>query len=68
MLRKMPHHRELAELSKGADAANVKYEEYVYQGAQHGFHNDSTPRYDKASADLSWQRTIAFFNKTVKAS
>lgn len=52
---------------KALDAAKVKYEVYVYQGAQHGFHNDSTPRYDKASADLSWQRTLAFFNKTVKA-
>jgi carboxymethylenebutenolidase len=53
---------------KALDAAKVKYEEYVYQGAQHGFHNDSTPRYDKAAADLSWQRTIAFFNKVVKSS
>src|SRR5215471_12967002 len=53
---------------KALDAAKVSYEFYIYQGAQHGFHNDSTPRYDKASADLSWQRTLAFFNKTVKSS
>jgi carboxymethylenebutenolidase len=49
------------------DANKVKYEVYVYAGAQHGFHNDSTARYDKASADLSWQRTLAFFNRTLKS-
>jgi carboxymethylenebutenolidase len=48
------------------EANNVKFEAYIYEGAQHGFHNDSTARYDKASADLSWQRTLAFFNKTLK--
>ncbi|MEJ2060419.1 MAG: dienelactone hydrolase family protein [Gammaproteobacteria bacterium] len=37
------------------------YQAYVYPGAKHGFHNDSTPRYDKASAELAWQRTLAFF-------
>ena len=43
--------------------ANGKaYELYVYQGAQHGFHNDTTPRYDEAAAKLAWQRTIDFFN------
>ena len=48
------------------DAAKVPNEGYIYEGAQHGFHNDSTPRYDKAAADLSWTRTLAFFNKYVK--
>jgi len=48
------------------DANKVKYEVYTYAGAQHGFHNDSTARYDKAAADLSWQRTLAFFNRTLK--
>ncbi|WP_018184605.1 YghX family hydrolase [Kaistia granuli] len=44
--------------------ANGKtYEAYVYPGANHGFHNDSTPRYDKAAADLAWQRTIDWFKK-----
>ena len=42
--------------------ANGKnYEAYIYEGANHGFHNDSTPRYDKAMAELSWERTIAHF-------
>jgi carboxymethylenebutenolidase len=40
---------------------------YVYQGAQHGFHNDTTPRYDEANAKLAWQRTLDFFNKYLKA-
>ncbi|MDB5651033.1 MAG: dienelactone hydrolase protein [Hyphomicrobiales bacterium] len=44
--------------------ANGKtYEAFVYPNANHGFHNDTTPRYDKAQAELSWDRTIAFFNK-----
>lgn len=39
------------------------YEGYVYPGVNHGFHNDSTPRYDEAAAKLAWERTIAWFNK-----
>lgn len=39
------------------------YEVYFYQGARHGFHNNTTPRYDKTSADLAWKRTIEFFKK-----
>ena len=46
---------------------NVKYEGYVYQGAQHGFHNDTTPRYDEANAKLAWSRTIDWFNKYLKS-
>jgi len=43
--------------------ANSKpYEAYIYEGANHGFHNDSTPRYDEAMANLSWDRTIGHFN------
>lgn len=42
-------------------AAGTRYEAFIYAGANHGFHNDSTPRYDKASADLAWDRTVAFF-------
>ena len=38
-----------------------EYQEYMYPGVNHGFHNDTTPRYDKAAADLAWQRTMAFF-------
>lgn len=44
--------------------ANGKtYEAYIYPGANHGFHNDTTPRYDKAAAELAWQRTIDWFKK-----
>lgn len=44
--------------------ANDKtFEAYIYEGANHGFHNDSTPRYDAAMADLSWERTLAHFKK-----
>jgi carboxymethylenebutenolidase len=43
------------------EAAGVSYEAHVYPGVNHGFHNDTTPRYDQAAADLSWQRTLAFF-------
>lgn len=44
--------------------ANGKtYEAFIYPGANHGFHNDTTPRYDKASAELAWQRTIDWFKK-----
>ncbi|EFL87930.1 YghX family hydrolase [Ahrensia sp. R2A130] len=39
------------------------YEAYIYENANHGFHNDSTPRYDEAMAQLSWDRTIGWFNK-----
>lgn len=41
-------------------AAGTQYEAYIYEGVNHGFHNDSTPRYDEAAADLAWGRTIAF--------
>jgi carboxymethylenebutenolidase len=44
-------------------AAGVRYEAHVYPGTQHGFHNDSTPRYDEGAAKLSWQRTIAFLKQ-----
>lgn len=47
-------------------AANVKYERYMYPGTQHGFHNDTTPRYDAAAAKLAWDRTVAFLNKNVR--
>lgn len=47
-------------------ANHVNYAAYVYEGANHGFHNDTTPRYDKASAELAWSRTIEFFNKNLR--
>src|SRR5215831_15213068 len=43
--------------------SEVPYEMYMYPGTQHGFHNNSTPRYQEAAAKLSWERTIAFFKK-----
>jgi carboxymethylenebutenolidase len=48
-------------------ANHVTYAGFVYEGANHGFHNDSTPRYDEAAAKLAWQRTMDFFNKNLKA-
>ncbi|WP_020599772.1 dienelactone hydrolase family protein [Spirosoma panaciterrae] len=62
------------ELDKGVNAGWPAYEAalkenkkeytaYVYPNANHGFHNDTTPRYDKAAAELAWQRTIDFFKK-----
>jgi carboxymethylenebutenolidase len=47
-------------------ANNVKYEMHTYPGTQHGFHNDTTPRYDEAAAKLSWSRTLAFFKQHLK--
>jgi len=47
--------------------ANGKaYEAYIYEGTQHGFHNDTTPRYDEAAAKLAWQRTVDFFNGALR--
>jgi carboxymethylenebutenolidase len=43
-----------------------EYTAYTYPGVNHGFHNDTTPRYDKAAAELSWQRTLDFFNAKLK--
>ncbi|BCP53308.1 carboxymethylenebutenolidase [Kaistia sp. 32K] len=63
-----------AELDKNIDAGwpayeaalkanNKVYEAYIYPGVNHGFHNDTTPRYDQAAAELAWKRTIDWFNK-----
>ena len=38
----------------------------MYPGVNHGFHNDTTPRYDEDAAELSWKRTVAFFDKHLK--
>lgn len=43
--------------------ASARYEIHMYPGTQHGFHNDSTPRYNEAAAKLAWDRTVAFFKK-----
>ena len=47
-------------------ANNVRYEGFVYPNAEHGFNNDTTPRYDAAAAKLAWDRTIAHFNKYLR--
>lgn len=47
----------------GLKASGVPYEMHKYAGTQHGFHNNSTPRYHEASAALAWSRTIGFFKK-----
>ena len=47
-------------------ANNIKYTAYIYEGAQHGFNNDTTPRYDEKAAKLAWQRTVDFFNQNLR--
>jgi len=48
-------------------AAGVHHAGYIYANANHGFHNDTTPRYDAAAATLAWQRTLAWFGTYVRA-
>jgi carboxymethylenebutenolidase len=52
-----------ASFEQAKKAAGVSFESHVYPGTQHGFHNNSTPRYNDAAAKLSWDRTAAFFRK-----
>jgi carboxymethylenebutenolidase len=47
-------------------AANVRYERHLYPGTQHGFNNDTTPRFDANAAKLAWERTLAHFNKHLR--
>jgi len=46
--------------------AGVSYEAHFYPGVNHGFHNDTTPRYDEKAAELSWKRTVDFFHEKLK--
>ena len=48
------------------EASNVRYERFLYPGTQHGFHNDTTPRYDAAAAKLAWERTVTFLNQNLR--
>ena len=48
-------------------AAGVRFEAYTYPGTQHGFNNDTTPRFDEAAAKLAWGRAVALFNRTLRA-
>jgi carboxymethylenebutenolidase len=54
------------EFERALEAADVKYERFLYPGTQHGFNNDTTPRYDAAAAKLAWERTLAFFEKHLR--
>jgi len=47
-------------------SSKVSYSVHFYDGANHGFHNDTTPRFDEAAAKLAWQRTLDFFNQTLR--
>lgn len=47
-------------------AGSKRYEAFTYAGTQHGFHNDTTPRFDEAAAKLSWDRTVAFFDRNLR--
>ncbi len=47
-------------------ANNVRFQAFIYPGTNHGFHNDTTPRYDEAAAKLAWSRTVAFFKEHLK--
>lgn len=70
----MLHHAALDErvnaswpdFEKALKAADRNYVNHEYDGADHGFHNDTTPRYDKDAAELAWQRTLEFFNANLK--
>ncbi len=48
-------------------AQNIVHTAHFYDGVNHGFHNNTTPRYDEEAATLAWERTIAFFNKHLKS-
>jgi len=47
-------------------SAGVRYQAFIYPGVQHGFNNDTTPRYDAGAAKLAWQRTVEFFNRQLR--
>jgi carboxymethylenebutenolidase len=48
-------------------AAHVSYQAYIYPNVQHGFNNDTTPRYDQAAAQLSWQRSVEFLHQHLRS-
>ncbi len=51
----------------GLKAAGKRYQAFVYPGVEHGFNNDTTPRFDRAAATLAWRRTVDFFNAQLRA-
>ena len=58
---------QLPAFEEALKANHLTYTAHIYEGANHGFHNDTTPRYDEAAAKLAWQRTLDFFNKFLRA-
>jgi carboxymethylenebutenolidase len=56
----------IAAFETALKANKKKYEVFMYDGKQHGFHNDTTPRYDAEAAKLAWERTLEFFKKNLK--
>jgi len=56
----------IAPYEEALRAAKKRFVSYLYEGKQHGFHNDTTPRYDEASARLAWARTLDWFNKHLR--
>jgi carboxymethylenebutenolidase len=54
------------EYKEALDAAEIPYTVHIYEGANHGFHNDTTPRFDEEAARLAQDRTIAFFNEHLR--
>lgn len=54
------------EFERALKESSIAYERFLYPGTQHGFNNDTTPRYDEGGARLAWERTIAFFNRHVR--
>ena len=52
---------------RGGDKVLGKYTAHIYPAANHGFHNDTTPRYDEAAAKQSWDRTMALFNQALRS-
>ena len=53
------------EYEEALKANGVRYTAHIYEGTNHGFHNDTTPRYDEDAANLAWQRTLEFFEKNL---
>lgn len=54
------------EFEAALKSSAVTYERHLYPGTQHGFHNDTTPRYDEAAAELAWDRTLAFLDRHLR--
>ena len=52
-----------ADYEAALKANNVTFEMHTYPGTRHGFHNNSTPRYNEEQAEIAWERTMLFFKK-----